>query len=133
MLPRPWKLLICLPMRPRQSNSWFSEILKRNPGTHGILFDMPHAFEGGQRTVALAGLVDRCEVVSGDFFASVPGGADVYLLSRVIHDWDDEKAIAILKVTAGRPQQLARCMRQSKASDRTLVSVCRALALGLWY
>ena len=74
------------------------EILKRNPRMSGILFDMPHAFEGGRRTVALAGLVDRCEIVSGDFFASVPGGADLYLLSRVIHDWDDEKAVAILKV-----------------------------------
>ena len=40
-----------------------SEILKRNPGVHGMLFDMPHAFEGGQGTVALAGLVNRCEVV----------------------------------------------------------------------
>jgi hypothetical protein len=74
------------------------EILKRNPGMSGILFDMPHAFEGGQRSVALAGLVDRCEIVSGDFFVSVPAGADVYLLSRVIHDWDDEKSVAILKV-----------------------------------
>jgi hypothetical protein len=78
-----------------------SEILKGNPGLHGILFDMSHAFEGGQSTVALAGLVDRCEVISGDFFVSVPAGADAYLLSRVIHDWDDEKAIAILKVVRG--------------------------------
>lgn len=78
-----------------------SEILKRNPGMHGILFDKPHAFEGGQRTIALAGLADRCEVVSGDFFVSVPAGADAYILSRVIHDWDDEKAVAILKVIRG--------------------------------
>ena len=57
--------------------------------------------KGGQSTVALAGLVDRCEVISGDFFVSVPTGADAYLLSRVIHDWDDEKAVAILKVVRG--------------------------------
>jgi SAM-dependent methyltransferase len=74
------------------------EILKKNPATHGVVFDLPHAFEGGQRTVAQAGLVDRCEVISGDFFVSVPAGADAYLLSRVIHDWDDEKAVAILKI-----------------------------------
>ena len=43
-------------------------------------------------------MADRCEVVSGDFFVSVPAGADLYLLSRVIHDWDDEKTVAILKV-----------------------------------
>ena len=75
-----------------------SEILKRNPRTHGVLFDLPHALEGGRKTIAQAGLTDRCEVVSGDFFVSVPSGADVYVLSRVIHDWNDEKAIAILKV-----------------------------------
>jgi hypothetical protein len=78
-----------------------SEILKRNLSLQGILFDMPHAFEGGKATVGLAGLVDRCEIVSGNFFVSVPAGADAYLLSRVIHDWNDEKAVAILKVVRG--------------------------------
>jgi len=75
-----------------------SEILKRNPSMRGVLFDLPHAFEGGRRTIEQAGLADRCEVASGDFFVSVPGGAELYLLSRVIHDWNDEKAVAILKV-----------------------------------
>jgi O-methyltransferase domain len=75
-----------------------SEILKKNPRTHGVLFDLPHALEGGRKTIAQARLTDRCEVVSGDFFVSVPSGADVYVLSRVIHDWNDEKAIAILKI-----------------------------------
>jgi C-methyltransferase len=78
-----------------------SEVLKTNPGMRGVLFDLPHAFEGGQRTITLAALADRCDVISGDFFVSVPTGADAYLLSRVIHDWDDEKAIAILKVVRG--------------------------------
>jgi O-methyltransferase domain len=78
-----------------------SEILTANPSMRGVLLDMPHAFEGGQRTIAQAGLADRCEVVSGDFFVSVPAGADAYLLSRVIHDWDDDKAVAILKVVRG--------------------------------
>jgi hypothetical protein len=75
-----------------------AEILKRHPKMRGVLFDMPHAFEGGQQTIAQAGLGERCEVVSGDFFKSVPSGADGYMLSRVIHDWDDETSIAILKV-----------------------------------
>jgi hypothetical protein len=75
-----------------------SEILKKYLKMRGVLFDMPHAFEGGKKTIAEAGLAARCEVVSGDFFQSVPSGADAYLLSRVIHDWDDKKAIAILSV-----------------------------------
>jgi hypothetical protein len=78
-----------------------SMILTACPKMRGVLYDLPHAFEGGQRTIAEAGLSDRCEVVSGDFFQSVPAGGDAYILSRVIHDWADEKAVAILKVVRG--------------------------------
>jgi SAM-dependent methyltransferase len=75
-----------------------TEILKRNPRMHGVLFDLAHALEGGKEAVAGAGLGDRCEVISGDFFVSVPAGGDMYLLSRVIHDWNDADSIAVLKV-----------------------------------
>lgn len=81
-----------------------SMILTAYPKMHGVLFDLPHALEGGHRTIAGAGLSDRCEVVSGDFFQSVPAGGDAYVLSRVIHDWADERAAAILKVVrSGMP------------------------------
>ena len=49
-----------------------AEILKRHPKMRGVLFDMPHAFEGGKKTIAQAGLSERCDVVSGDFFKAVP-------------------------------------------------------------
>jgi cyclopropane fatty-acyl-phospholipid synthase-like methyltransferase len=75
-----------------------SMILTAYPKMGGVLFDLPHACEGGQKTISQAGLSNRCEVVSGDFFRSVPSGGDAYILSRVIHDWADEKAGAILKV-----------------------------------
>ena len=75
-----------------------SMILTANPKMRGVLFDLPHAFEGGQKTIAEAGLSNRCEVVSGDFFRTVPAGGDAYILSRVIHDWVDKKAVEILKV-----------------------------------
>jgi cyclopropane fatty-acyl-phospholipid synthase-like methyltransferase len=78
-----------------------SMILTAYPKMRGVLFDLPHAFEGGQRAIAEAGLSNRCEVISGDFFHSVPSGGDAYILSRVIHDWADEKAVAILKVVRG--------------------------------
>jgi hypothetical protein len=73
-------------------------ILTAYPKMRGVLFDLPHAIEGAQKTIAEAGLSNRCEIVSGNFFRSVPAGGDTYILSRVIHDWDDEKAVAILKV-----------------------------------
>ena len=78
-----------------------SMILGAHPTMRGVLFDLPHAFEGGQRTIATAGLSNRCKVVSGDFFRSVPAGGDTYILSRVIHDWPDKKAVEILTVVRG--------------------------------
>jgi hypothetical protein len=75
-----------------------SMILKEYPKMRGVLFDLTNTWEGAQKTIAEAGVSDRCEVVSGDFFKSVPNGADAYILSRVIHDWDDDRAVSILKV-----------------------------------
>jgi hypothetical protein len=52
--------------------------------------------EGAKPHLAAAGVLDRCEVVGGDMFTEVPGGGDAYVFSRVIHDWDDERAAAAL-------------------------------------
>ena len=72
-------------------------ILKANPGLRGILFELPRVTEGARQWLAAAGLLDRCEVVDGDFFQSVPAGGDAYMLKHVIHDWDDAHATDILK------------------------------------
>lgn len=73
-----------------------SSILKAYPNQRGVLFDSPHAIEGAKHIQA-AGLSERCELVAGDFFKSVPSGGDVYILSSIIHDWDDDSSVAILK------------------------------------
>ena len=78
-----------------------SMILTAYPKLHGVLFELPHAIEGARRTLSAAGMSNRSEVVSGDFFRSVPAGGDAYMLSRVIHDWDDDRAVAILKIVRG--------------------------------
>jgi len=72
-------------------------ILQANPTLHGVLFDLPHVVQKATRRMAEAGLAGRCQVVAGDVFSSVPEGGDAYILSRVIHDWDDARSIAILK------------------------------------
>jgi hypothetical protein len=69
-----------------------SAILARHPHMSGVLFDLPSAV--GMET---RGDVPRTEFVAGSFFESVPAGADVYLLKKVIHDWTDEKATLILR------------------------------------
>jgi SAM-dependent methyltransferase len=72
-------------------------ILKANPKLHGIVFDMPHAAEKARVKIAEAGLQSRCEAVGGDFFTEVPAGADAYIIKHVIHDWNGDRALAILR------------------------------------
>jgi SAM-dependent methyltransferase len=73
------------------------ETLRRHAHLSGVLYDLPGVVDRATRDIAAAGLSGRCIAVGGDFFESVPGGADAYLLRHVIHDWDDEKAARILR------------------------------------
>jgi hypothetical protein len=61
----------------------------------GVLFDVPAVI--ADSTGELDELRDRCETVGGDFFESVPAGADCYVLSHIIHDWDDGRSLEILR------------------------------------
>jgi hypothetical protein len=72
-------------------------LLQANPHLHGIVFDQPGAAARATERVAAKGLGDRCRAVGGDFFAAVPSGGDAYVLKHVIHDWDDERALTILR------------------------------------
>ena len=71
-------------------------ILRQYPAARGTLFDRPHVVRTAKDSLAKAGVDDRCTIVGGDFFASVPSGGDAYLLSYVLHDWDNERCVAIL-------------------------------------
>jgi len=72
-------------------------ILQAYPGVRGILFDLPHVVSGSGTVMAEAGVADRCAVLSGSFFEAVPEGGDAYILKYVLHDWDDERAVAVLR------------------------------------
>jgi len=72
-------------------------ILQATPTARGVLFDLPHVVTGAKEQIKATGLTERCTVVGGDFFESVPSGGDAYILSGVIHDWDEEQSKAILK------------------------------------
>jgi O-methyltransferase len=71
-------------------------ILAAHPHLQGVLFDKPAVVVGVEEVMSSAQVVDRCKVVSGDFLDSVPEGGDAYLLSNVIHNWDDDHAVQIL-------------------------------------
>ena len=80
-------------------------ILGRYPEMKGILFDLLHVVERAAANLERAGLSNRCEVVGGDFFGSIPIRADAYFLRHIIHDWDDEKAGLILRnIRTSMPQ-----------------------------
>jgi len=66
-------------------------LLAAYPNLHGVLFDRPQVVDGVR--------IEGAEVVGGSFFESVPAGADAYLLKWIIHDWEDEESLAILRST----------------------------------
>jgi hypothetical protein len=79
--------------------SLLAEILKKYPTMRGVLFDMPSVIEGARQKKHLekAGVLGRCELVSGDFFSALPSGGDAYLMKHIIHDWSDEHCTKILR------------------------------------
>lgn len=79
------------------SGNLLSHILSRYPGPRGLVFDQPHVVADAAALLAGRGMSDRIATQAGDFFASVPKGFDAYILSHVIHDWDDNQAGQILK------------------------------------
>lgn len=79
-------------------------LLREHPQLSGVLFDQQHVIDA-------APAVDRCELMGGDFFDSVPGDADLHVLAWVLHDWDDDRALAILR----------NCRRAMSDTGRLLV------------
>lgn len=74
-----------------------AEVLRRTPGVRGVLFDQPAVAAGAGAALAAAGVTSRCDIVGGSFFDSVPSGGNTYVLKTVIHDWNDERSVAILR------------------------------------
>lgn len=73
-----------------------SSVLLANPSLKGILFDLPQGIGETQSLLKTKGMDDRCQIIEGSFFNSVPEGGDVYVLSRILHDWPDDKAATVL-------------------------------------
>jgi hypothetical protein len=79
------------------SGNMIATVLKRHPAVQGVLFDLPHAAGPGEARLAAEGLADRCRIVPGSFFDGVPPGGDAYILSHIIHDWDEASCVRILE------------------------------------
>jgi SAM-dependent methyltransferase len=93
------------------NGAFLAALLAAHPGARGVLFDQPHVVAAAEAVLAAAGAGDRCRVVGGDFFADAVAGGDAYMLKQILHDWDDERAAAIL----------ATCRRAMPPGGRLLV------------
>lgn len=89
---------------------FLTEVLKAFPSVTGMLYDRPQVVQEPAYLKA-AGLMTRCDVAGGDFFQSIPKGGDVYVLKRILHDWNDEQCVQILRV----------CREAMEANARLLV------------
>ena len=79
------------------NGSLLTTLLAAEEHLRGVVFDLPHVVQDARPVIDEAGLSARCETAGGDFFADDLPGADVYLMAQILHDWDDERALAILR------------------------------------
>ncbi|GLF95477.1 methyltransferase [Streptomyces yaizuensis] len=91
-----------------------AHVLERNPQLTGVLLDTPEGVAQAPGLLASRGVRDRAEIRGGSFFDSVPTGGDSYILSRVIHDWNDEDALRILRTVRGAMPAGARLILVDK-------------------
>jgi hypothetical protein len=85
-----------------------AEVLRHRSEIAGVLLERPGMIELAKAYLSEQGVADRCELVEGDFFSSVPAGGDVYVLKSVLHDWDDERCVAILRTCRAAMDEAAR-------------------------
>lgn len=79
------------------NGSLITAVLQKHPNLKGLLFDLGHVIGRARANVENAGLKDRCRIEEGNFFESIPAGADAYMFRHIIHDWTDEQSTVILK------------------------------------
>ncbi len=78
------------------NGSLIASVLQRYPMMRGMLFDLGHVVARARERLSGYGIADRCQVLEGSFFETVPSGADAYLFRHILHDWTDEQCVQIL-------------------------------------
>ena len=79
------------------TGAFLGAVLAATPSARGVLFDQTHVVAAASAVLDRLGVGDRCEIVGGSFFESVPPGADAYLIRAVLHDWEDDEVTRILE------------------------------------
>ncbi|WP_405591112.1 methyltransferase [Streptomyces sp. NBC_01190] len=94
-------------------------LLAAHPGLRGVLVDRPIAVAAARGRLAAAGLAERAEATPGDFFKTLPARGDVYFMREVLHDWDDDQCVTILRTCRQAMPAAARLLVVELASDET--------------
>ncbi|RWS25650.1 hypothetical protein B4U80_13056 [Leptotrombidium deliense] len=79
------------------NGSLLISILEKYPSTKGVVFDENDVIEKTAKIVEKSSVSDRCSVIAGNFFESIPANGDCYLMKHIVHDWDDENVLVILR------------------------------------
>ena len=93
------------------TGNMLAAILARHPEPRGLLFDRSHVVVDATKLLKANGVVDRVTIEAGDFFQTVPTGGDAYILSHIMHDWNDEQCLTIL----------GHCRKAMKPNGRLLI------------
>jgi hypothetical protein len=96
------------------NGSLIAAVLQRYPKMRGLLFDLGHVVGRAQENLKGWGVADRCKVIEGSFFETIPAGADAYSFRHILHDWTDEQCVQILR----------HCRKVIPANGRLLVVEC---------
>jgi hypothetical protein len=78
------------------TGNMLAAVLSSHSGLRGILFDRPHVVQDAPALLDEKGVSSRVTIEPGNFFESVPAGADAYILSHILHDWNEDQCLAIL-------------------------------------
>ncbi len=93
------------------SGNMLGHVLAKFPQLKGVLYDLPHVVTDAPPLLERLGVADRVTIESGSFFDSVPAGHDAYLMSHIIHDWDEREC----------GQILANCRKAMKPDGKVLI------------
>ena len=110
-----------------------STVLQANPQAKGILFDQSYVVAGANEILKNAGVTERVETVGGDFFSKIPVKADVYLMKFIIHDWNDEQSLTILKNLAKSAEPGAKVLLVETVveEDDSVPSISKVMDLNM--
>ena len=93
------------------TGNMLAAILSRHPQPRGILFDRPHVVTEAPTLLRARGVEGRVSIEHGNFFEHVPAGGDAYILSHIIHDWNEDQCLTIL----------GNCRKAMKPGARLLI------------